>query len=60
MELQGGLTFIGLMLTKPKLRLVDLCDGITINKVVTEIDKRPSVKQCEPNPTVSNLDIIVF
>ena len=52
-QLQGGLCFFRLLLSQPELRLVDLCSGVTINKIVVEIDKRPTVKQCDPHQSVS-------
>ena len=54
-QLEGGLSLFRLILSQPELRLVDLCDGITINKIIAEIDKRPTVKQCELNPSVSTV-----
>lgn len=56
-QLQGGLSFYRLMLSQPELRLVDLCNGITINKIIAQIDKRPTVKQCELNPSVSGCSV---
>jgi hypothetical protein len=52
-QLEGGLSFVRLLLSQPELRLVDLCIGATINKIIGLIDKRPTVKQCDPNLTVS-------
>ena len=39
--------------SQPELRLDDLCKAETINRIVADFDKRPTVRQCEPNPNVS-------
>ena len=52
-ELEGGLSLFRLILSEPELRLIDLCNGATVNRAISHIDKRPSVKQCDQNGTVS-------
>lgn len=52
-QLEGGLSLFRLLLSQPELRLIDLCNGATVNRAVSHIDKRPIVKQCDQNGTVS-------
>ena len=52
-QLAGGVAFCRLVLSQPELRLDDLCKAHTINRIVADFDKRPTVRQCEPNPNVS-------
>ena len=54
-QLAGGVAFCRLVLNQPELRLDDLCRASTINRLVADFDKRPTVRQCEPNPNVSLL-----
>ena len=54
-QLAGGVAFCRLVLNQPELRLDDLCRASTINRLVADFDKRPTLRQCEPNPNVSSV-----
>ena len=53
-QLAGGVAFCRLVLNQPELRVDDLCRASTINRLVADFDKRPTLRQCEPNPNVSS------
>ena len=52
-QLAGALAFCRLVLNQPELRIDDICKANVVNRIIADFDKRPTVKQCEPNPNVS-------
>ena len=53
-QLAGALAFCCLVLNQPELRIDDICKANVVNRIIADFDKRPTVKQCEPNPNVSS------
>ena len=52
-QLAGALAFCRLVLNQPELRIDDICKANVVNRIIADFDKRPTLKQCEPNPNVS-------
>ena len=57
-QLAGALAFCRLVLNQPELRIDDICKANVVNRIIADFDKRPTLKQCEPNPNVSSNDVI--
>ena len=53
-QLEGGLAFCRMILNMPELRIEDVCKAAVVNRIIADFDKRPTVKQCDSNPHVSN------
>lgn len=52
-QLAGALAFCRLVLNQPELQIDDICKANVVNRIIADFDKRPTIKQCEPNPNVS-------